>query len=103
MFLCSKNHYCENECTAKCNLHIQCYPIKVPMALFTELEPKFSQLIWKQKRPQETKAVLRKKNGAGVINLPDSEYMTKLQSSRQCGTGTKTEILTNGTRQKDQK
>ena len=42
MFLCSKNHYCENDYTAKCNLHIQCYPIKLPMALFTELEPKSS-------------------------------------------------------------
>ena len=27
-----------------------------------------------------------------------SDYTTKLQSSRQCGTGTKTEIQTNGTR-----
>jgi len=47
------------------------------MALFTELEPKFSQLIWKQKRPQETKAVLRKKNGAGGINLPDFRIYDK--------------------------
>ena len=26
------------------------------------------------------------------------DYITKLQSSRQCGTGTETEIYTNGTR-----
>ena len=32
-----------------------------------------------------------------------SDYTTKLQSSRQYGTGTKTEIQTNGTRQKAQK
>ena len=31
-----------------------------------------------------------------------SGYTTKLQSSRQYGTGTKTEIQTNGTRQKAQ-
>ena len=30
--------YCENDYTTKCNLQIQCDPIKLPMAFFTELE-----------------------------------------------------------------
>ena len=46
-------------------------PIKLPMAFSTELEQKVSQFIWKQKRLQIAKAVLRKKNGAGGIKLPD--------------------------------
>ena len=47
-------------------------PIKLLMAFFTELEQKiFSQFIWKNKGPQIAKAVLRKKNGASGINLPD--------------------------------
>ena len=47
-------------------------PIKLIMVSFTELEQKkYSQFIWKHKIPQITKAVLRKKNGAGGINLLD--------------------------------
>ena len=46
-------------------------PIKLPMAFFTELEQKISQFIWKHQNPQITIAVLRKKNGAGEINLSD--------------------------------
>ena len=74
-------------------------PNKLPMMFFREQI--ISQFVWNYKKPQIAKAILRKKNGTGGINLT-SGYTTKRQSSRQYGTGTETEIQINGTKQKAQ-
>ena len=64
MFVDWKNQYSENGYTTQSNQQIQCNP-------YQELEQIISQFVWKYKQPQIVKAILRKKNGTGGINLPD--------------------------------
>ena len=68
-FLDWKNQHCENDYTTQSSLQIQCNPYQTTNSIFTELEQKISQFVWKHKRPQIAKTILRKKNGAGGIRL----------------------------------
>ena len=71
MFMDWKNQYSENEYTTQSNLQIQCNPYQATNGTFIELEQIISQFVWKYKKPQIAKAILRKNNGTEEINLLD--------------------------------
>ena len=71
MFLDWKNQYCENDCTTQSSLQIQCNPCQTTNSILHRIRTKILQFVWKHKRPQIAKAILRKKNRAGGIRLPD--------------------------------
>ena len=66
--------------------------IKLQMVFFTELEETISQFAWKYKKTLNSQSNLEKETELEESTCLTSGYTTKLQSSRQYGTGTKTQI-----------
>ena len=71
MYLGRKNQYCENDYTSKHNLQIQCNPYQITNGIFHRTRTKNFTIHMETQKTPNSQAVLRKKNGAGEINLPD--------------------------------
>ena len=92
MFLSRKNQYCENDYTTKCNLQIQCNPYQITSDIFHRTRTKTSKNSYgNRKDPKYPKQSCERMELEEATFLA-SDYTTKLESSRQYGTDTKTEI-----------
>ena len=77
MFLGRKNQYFENDYTTKGNPQIQCDPYQITNGIFHRTRTKYFTIYMERQKTPKDKAVLRKKNGAGEIKLPDFRLYCK--------------------------
>ena len=105
MFMDCKNQYSENEYTTQSTLQIQCNPCEATNGIFHRARTNnFTICMEILKKNLEQPKQSRERR----MELEESTCLTsgstaKPQSSRQYGTGTKTEIQINGTKQKGQR
>ena len=90
MFMDRKNQYSENEYTTQSNLQIQCNPYQTTNGIFHRTRTNNFKICMEMQKTSNSQSNLEKEEW-NWRNQP-SDSTTKPQSSRQYGTGTKTEI-----------
>ena len=103
MFVDRKNQYSENEYTTQSNLQIQCNPYQATSDIFHRARTNNFTICMEIQKISNSQSNLEKEEWEqGESTCLFSGSTTKPQLSRQYGTGTKTEIQINGTKQKAQ-
>ena len=102
VFLDWKNEHCQNDHTTQDNLQIQCNSCQTTNGIFHRTRTKHFKVRMEACTHILSlcvvKAILRKKSRPGQARLT-SDYTTKLQSSKECGPGTKANVSGVGQRQ----
>ena len=70
IFMDWKNQYSENEYTTQSNLWLQHNPYHATNGIFHRTRTNNFTICMEAQKPQIAKAILKKKNGTGGINLP---------------------------------
>ena len=71
MFLNWNNQYFQNDYTTQSNLQSQWNSYQTNNGIFHRSRTKISLFVWKYKKSQMAREILRKKNRTERINLPD--------------------------------
>ena len=101
MLLGWKNQYCQTDYTTQGNLQIQCNPYQITNDLFHRSRTKYFKICKETPETLNNQSNSRKKKKKHpklvVLGSRSSHNTAKIQLSKQYGTGTKTEIVINGT------
>ena len=104
MFVDQKTQYSENEYTTQSNLQIQFSLYQATNSILHRTRKNnFTICMEIQKNLEQPKQTGERRIELEESTCLTSDYSTKLQAPRQYGTGTKTEIQINGTKQKAQR
>ena len=87
-----ENQYCQNDYITKAINRFNAVPVRLPMAFSTGLEQRKNLICMETQMAMKLKQSWERKIELETSGSPTSYYIAKLQSSKQHGLGTKTEI-----------